>query len=109
MRQAYAIMPQTFTDVIELLVPELRRRGLFWDDYCIPGGTYRENAYEKPGQAEPLPGHPAAAMIWRPPKSPGSTTNGVNGIPNGHSINSHCGDDVEVDEEALDPMSMQFS
>lgn len=29
--------------VIELLLPWLRARGLFWDDYAVPGGTYREN------------------------------------------------------------------
>lgn len=98
-------MPQTFTDVIELLIPELRKRGLFWHNYCIPGGTYRENAYEKPGQAKPLPGHPAAAMIWRPPnKSTSSKLNRVNGITNGHVV-----DGAGLDEEALDPMSMQFS
>lgn len=59
-------MPQTFEDVIELLIPELRKRGLFWDGYCVPGGTYRENLYETPGQHEPFPDHPAAKMIWRP-------------------------------------------
>ncbi|EME83560.1 uncharacterized protein MYCFIDRAFT_203677 [Pseudocercospora fijiensis CIRAD86] len=63
---AYALMPQTFEDVIELLIPELRKRGLFWDGYCVPGGTYRENLYGTAGQREPLPDHPAAEMIWRP-------------------------------------------
>lgn len=64
---AYALMPQTFEDVIEMLVPELRRRGLFWEDYCAPGGTYRENLYEQPGQREPPEAHPAAKLIWHPP------------------------------------------
>ena len=59
-------MPQTYVNVVEMLVPELQRRGIFWDDYKVPGGTYRENFYEMPGQAEPLPSHPAAKMIWRP-------------------------------------------
>lgn len=60
-------MPQTFEDVIELLVPELQKRGLFWDEYKVPGGTYRENLNETPGQTEPLPTHPAGKLIWRPP------------------------------------------
>ena len=60
-------MPQTYEDVVDLLIPELQRRGIFWNDYCVPGGTYRENILEKPGQREPLPSHPAAKLIWRPP------------------------------------------
>jgi hypothetical protein len=59
-------MPQTFEDVVELLIPELQRRGIFWDDYEVPGGTYRENFLGIPGQNEPLPTHPAGKMIWRP-------------------------------------------
>ncbi|KXT08413.1 hypothetical protein AC579_8894 [Pseudocercospora musae] len=80
---AYALMPQTFEDVIELLIPELRKRGLFWDGYRVPGGTYRENLYETPGQHEPLSDHPAAEMIWRPTTEHARTwDNGgvVNGI-----------------------------
>ena len=93
-------MPQTYTDVVDLLIPELRRRGIFWDDYCVPGGTYRENVYEIPGQAEPLEDHVAATMIWRPPKDNGLLTNGANGSVNGH---------LEADEDAVDPISMQLS
>jgi FMN-dependent oxidoreductase (nitrilotriacetate monooxygenase family) len=62
---AYALMPQTFEDVVDLLLPVLRERGLFWDDYAVPGGTYRENLYAKPGQARPPPDHPAAAYHWK--------------------------------------------
>ncbi|KAH6664853.1 luciferase-like domain-containing protein [Halenospora varia] len=29
--------------VVELLVPELQRRGVYWEDYPVPGGTLREN------------------------------------------------------------------
>ena len=61
-------MPGTFTDVIELLIPELQRRGIFWNDYAVPGGTYRENLTETKGQREPCDDHPAAAMIWRAPE-----------------------------------------
>ena len=96
---AYAIMPQTFTDVIELLIPDLRKRGIFWDGYAVPGGTYRENVYEKTGQAEPLPEHPAAAMIWRAPAVNGHIANGVNGFAHGHMNN---------EEFAVDPQAMQL-
>ncbi|KAF1938299.1 putative xenobiotic compound monooxygenase, DszA family [Clathrospora elynae] len=62
---AYAIMPGTFVDVIELLIPELKTRGLFWDDYAVQGGTYRENFYQTEGQKGPLPEHVASAYRWR--------------------------------------------
>lgn len=80
-------MPQTFTDVIELLIPELRKREIFWEGYRVPGGTYRENLYEKPGQHEPPSDHPAAAMIWRPPPEDRMT---------------------HAEEYVLDPVSMQL-
>ncbi|ORY09165.1 putative xenobiotic compound monooxygenase, DszA family [Clohesyomyces aquaticus] len=62
---AYAIKPGTFVDVAELLIPELRRRGLFWEDYKVPGGTYRENFYGKKGQSGTLPGHTGSKYRWR--------------------------------------------
>ncbi|OAA56285.1 Nitrilotriacetate monooxygenase component A/pristinamycin IIA synthase subunit A [Niveomyces insectorum RCEF 264] len=62
---AYVLFPQSFKDIIELLLPELRRRGLFWDDYAVPNGTYRENFYGKPGQKYPLEEHVAAAYHWK--------------------------------------------
>ncbi|KAF2122067.1 putative xenobiotic compound monooxygenase, DszA family [Lophiotrema nucula] len=62
---AYAIKPGTFVDVSELLIPELRKRGLFWDDYAVPGGTYRENIYKRPNQAGPLDEHIASKYRWR--------------------------------------------
>lgn len=62
---AYALKPGTFVDVIELLIPELRSRGLFWDDYAVPGGTYRENMRVEEGVAHPSADHPAARYQWR--------------------------------------------
>ncbi len=35
--------PGSWTDVVDLLVPELQRRGMFWDDYAAPRSTFREN------------------------------------------------------------------
>ncbi|OCK80018.1 putative xenobiotic compound monooxygenase, DszA family [Lepidopterella palustris CBS 459.81] len=62
---AYAIKPGTFVDVIELLLPELRKRNLFWNDYAVQGGTYRENIYMSPGQKGPLAEHVASKYRWR--------------------------------------------
>ncbi|KAI1388810.1 Nitrilotriacetate monooxygenase component A/pristinamycin IIA synthase subunit A [Hypoxylon trugodes] len=62
---AYALFPQSFKDIIELLIPELLSRGLFWDDYAVPGGTYRENFYQKPGQTGPLDSHVASSYRWK--------------------------------------------
>jgi hypothetical protein len=63
--QAYAIKPGSFKDIIDLLIPELRRRGLFWDDYAVQKGTYRENLYNQPGQTGPPEDHPAAKYRWQ--------------------------------------------
>jgi hypothetical protein len=61
-------MPGTFKDVIDLLLPELRRRGIFWNDYSAPNGTYRENLQETPGEPHPPKDHPAAKLQWRAPR-----------------------------------------
>lgn len=62
---AYALMPQTFQDVIDLLLPVLKERGLFWDGYAVDGGTYRENLYGQKGLARPPADHPASKYHWR--------------------------------------------
>ncbi|WP_347557298.1 LLM class flavin-dependent oxidoreductase [Robbsia sp. KACC 23696] len=53
----YATMPGTFEDVVTLLVPELRRRGVYQDAYTP--GTYRDKLF---GRGPRLAGaHPGAA------------------------------------------------
>jgi hypothetical protein len=47
------------------LIPELRKRGLFWDDYAVDGGTYRENLRAQKGGAHPSEDHPASKYQWR--------------------------------------------
>ena len=37
----YAVMPETYQNIIELLIPELQRRGVFRNRYT--GATLREN------------------------------------------------------------------
>lgn len=64
-QQAYALFPSSFQDIIDLLLPELRARGLFWSEYAAPGGTYRENLYVRKGQHGPLPEHVASSYRWK--------------------------------------------
>ena len=54
---AYALMPETFSDFVDLVVPELQRRGIYKQDYRP--GTYREKLF---GHGARLGGaHPAGA------------------------------------------------
>ena len=43
-----------------MLVPELQRRGIYWLDYLVPGGTLSENMSMEPGQTCVPDEHPAA-------------------------------------------------
>jgi long-chain alkane monooxygenase len=54
---AYAITPGTFADIVEFVVPELRRRGLLRTSY--DGSTLRENFYGA-GQVRLRDDHPGA-------------------------------------------------
>jgi hypothetical protein len=91
--------PETYEDVVEMLVPELQRRGVYWMDYPVPGGTFRENMYF--GEASPrLPDdHPAGKIRLAreakrqlndgaggpKEKAASKLTNGLkNGLTNGH-------------------------
>ena len=51
--------------IIELLVPELRKCGIFWSEYTVLGGTCRENFYGRKGQMRPLDKHVAHAYRWK--------------------------------------------
>jgi FMN-dependent oxidoreductase (nitrilotriacetate monooxygenase family) len=55
---AYAVTPGTFVDFIDLVVPELQRRGRYWHDYD-EGTTLRERLYG-PGHSRVRDDHPAA-------------------------------------------------
>jgi FMN-dependent oxidoreductase (nitrilotriacetate monooxygenase family) len=55
---AYAVTPESFSDFVELIVPELQRRGIFKREYRP--GTLREKLYG-PGRARLPQNHPAAA------------------------------------------------
>ncbi len=54
---AYAVTPETFTDMVDLVVPELQARGRYKRDYAP--GTLREKLYG-PGRRRLPNSHPAA-------------------------------------------------
>jgi alkanesulfonate monooxygenase len=51
----FALAPETFADIADLLVPELQRRGRYKRDYA--GGTLREKLFGE--GARPKRSHPA--------------------------------------------------
>ena len=56
---AYALTPETFSDIADLVVPELRARGLYKSAYAP--GTLREKLYGA-GRARLPASHPAARV-----------------------------------------------
>jgi alkanesulfonate monooxygenase len=61
---AYAVTPESFTDFVDLIVPELQRRGVYKTDYRP--GTLREKLFE-PGRARLPANHPGANHRYVPP------------------------------------------
>jgi len=59
---AFAVRPETFSDVVDLVVPVLQKRGRYKRDYLQ--GTLREKLFGQ-GQARLGPEHPAARYRWR--------------------------------------------
>ena len=62
---SYAISPGNYEDVIKYLFPELRKRGVFWDDYKVPGGTTRENYLTNAEGSRIRSDRPAAKYRWK--------------------------------------------
>ncbi|KAH8888146.1 dibenzothiophene desulfurization enzyme A [Thozetella sp. PMI_491] len=58
------ISPGSYEDIVELLVPELQRRGIYRKEYPVPGGTMRENILGAEGQTYVLADHPASRFRW---------------------------------------------
>jgi long-chain alkane monooxygenase len=56
---SYALMPESFADFVDLVVPELQRRGVYKNDYEY--GTLREKLFG-PGRSRLPAEHPAAAV-----------------------------------------------
>jgi alkanesulfonate monooxygenase SsuD/methylene tetrahydromethanopterin reductase-like flavin-dependent oxidoreductase (luciferase family) len=55
------IYPNDLSDLVDLLIPELQRRGLFWHEYAVPGGTFRQNVFGRSFLSED---HPAYGLKW---------------------------------------------
>lgn len=62
------LSPGTFVDFVDLVVPELQRRGRYRTGY-VPGETLRERLFGQ-GHARPLPDHPASAFTASPTSTP---------------------------------------
>lgn len=60
---ACSVFPDTIKDIVDLLIPELQRRGIFQTEYAAPGGTYRENLFGA-GQTYFSDDHPAHKLRW---------------------------------------------
>ncbi|PGG95312.1 hypothetical protein AJ79_10129 [Helicocarpus griseus UAMH5409] len=80
---SYATIPGTFDDIIEFLLPELRRRGIFWEDYAVKGGTLRENMYGQAGQNRLRGTHPGAQYFWKEGEEVPQYARAENGQTNG--------------------------
>jgi long-chain alkane monooxygenase len=60
---AYVVTPETFSDFVELVVPELQRRGVYKSEYRP--GSIREKLFG-PGRARLSDDHPGAKFRFRP-------------------------------------------
>lgn len=72
--------PESIEDLVELLIPELQKRGLYRTEYPVVGGTFRENMQGKPGQSLLGADHPGAKVRWNATGSTiveGEVTNGT--------------------------------
>ncbi|KAK4960330.1 hypothetical protein LTR10_003225 [Elasticomyces elasticus] len=61
---SYTTSPGSFEDVVDLLRPELVKRGLMWEDYDVPGGSLRENLNGHVGRKRVPEDHYAEQFKW---------------------------------------------
>jgi hypothetical protein len=61
--------PDSYESLVELLIPELQKRGRMWTDYAVPGGTFRENLYGLEGQPYLPEHHPGHQFKWHVKKA----------------------------------------
>ena len=61
---APAVNPDSYDDLIDYVLPKLREKGLFWEDYPVPGGTFRENLKGVQGASHLSKDHPAHGYRW---------------------------------------------
>jgi hypothetical protein len=80
-----------YEDIVELLFPAPQKRGLVCQDYHVPGGTFRENLHNIPGEPGLSPRHSGSKCKWSPQADEKSEMNGNrnrNGKvkTNGHTV-----------------------
>lgn len=63
----YTVTPGSFEDLVNELVPELRKKGLAWEDYPKEGITFREQLFGTEGDDPTFlkPSHPAYKLRWK--------------------------------------------
>lgn len=94
---------------MELLVPELQRRGIYWNDYPVPGGTMRENLHGVKGQNLVEDDHPASKFKWdkREEKLVSAWDNRKNGVEMAAKEKEPAG--LEATEEVKSDIAPQNS
>jgi len=82
---AYISNPGSFEDVVNLLIPVLRERGMIFEDYAVPGGTFRENLLRQLGQKHLREDHYWSRFNYDAELEPiADEMNKLEVIPNGH-------------------------
>lgn len=54
----------SYDDLVDLLVPVLQERRNMWKDYAVPGGKFRENLRQTPGDTKLPRNHPGAQFRY---------------------------------------------
>jgi FMN-dependent oxidoreductase (nitrilotriacetate monooxygenase family) len=62
---ANVVYPETFEDIVDLLIPELQKRGLAQKEYAVDGGSYREQVYRQKGHTFFPEDHFAHGLRWK--------------------------------------------
>ncbi|KAH3672317.1 hypothetical protein WICMUC_004288 [Wickerhamomyces mucosus] len=59
------VFPETFEDIVDLLVPELQKRGLAQKEYAVEGGSFRQQVYGDEKLSFVPEDHYAYGLRWR--------------------------------------------
>jgi hypothetical protein len=110
------ISPTSYEDVVELLVPELQRRGVYWNDYAVPGGTLGENLLGEKGASSVDTAHPGHKFKWniRETKWPSAWDSRVNALEAAQEANATINgvrvvegtEESKIEEKPIRPVSI---
>jgi FMN-dependent oxidoreductase (nitrilotriacetate monooxygenase family) len=59
------LFPETFESIVDLLIPELQKRGLAQKEYAVEGGSFREQVYGIEGHKFVPDDHYASGLRWK--------------------------------------------